>query len=320
MVSRRHSGKSSRRGAGCKKEHAMEKTRTTAIIFFAFRLIPLGLRRAIFKAVFRLFYHASVKQRLIALHNLKCAFPEKSFDEIEAIAKGVYRHLALVMAELFEMPYITRETLGDWADAEGLEHLEKAFAEGKGLLSVVAHFGHWELMTVAVPLMARPMQIVYRPLDNPVMDNLLGWSRTKHGNALIPKGGSGKRIIRLLRENNAIGILSDQNVDTREGVFVDFFGRPACTSVGTAVLALQSGAPVIPAFMPRMPDGRYKLIILPPVEITRTDDYESDLRVNTQRFTKVVEDMVRKYPDQWFWIHQRWKTKPWQDAKRPDSV
>jgi KDO2-lipid IV(A) lauroyltransferase len=292
----------------------MEKTRTTAIIFFAFRLIPLGLRRAIFKAVFRLFYHASVKQRLIALHNLKCAFPEKSFDEIEAIAKGVYRHLALVMAELFEMPYITRETLGDWADAEGLEHLEKAFAEGKGLLSVVAHFGHWELMTVAVPLMARPMQIVYRPLDNPVMDNLLGWSRTKHGNALIPKGGSGKRIIRLLRENNAIGILSDQNVDTREGVFVDFFGRPACTSVGTAVLALQSGAPVLPAFMPRMPDGRYKLIILPPVEITRTDDYESDLVVNTQRFTKVVEDMVRKYPDQWFWIHQRWKTKPWQGA------
>ncbi len=216
------------------------------------------------------------------------------------------------MAELFEMPYITRETLHSWADAEGLEHLERAFAQGKGVLSVVAHFGNWELMTVAVPLLARPMQIVYRPLDNPVMDNLLGWSRTKHGNTLIPKGGSGKRIIRLLRENHVIGILSDQNVDTREGVFVDFFGRPACTSVGTAVLALQSGAPVLPAFMPRMPDGRYRLIILPAVEITRTDDYESDLAVNTQRFTKVVEDMVRKYPDQWFWIHQRWKTKPWQ--------
>jgi len=292
----------------------MEPTRTTAIIFFAFRLIPLGLRRAIFKALFRLFYHVSVKQRLIALHNLRNAFPEKSFDEIEAIAKGVYRHLALVTAELFEMPYITRETLRDWADAEGLEHLENAFAEGKGLLSVVAHFGNWELMTVAVPLLTRPMHAVYRPLDSPVMDNLLGWSRTKHGNFLIPKGGSGKRIIRLLKENSAIGILSDQNVDTREGVFVDFFGRPACTSVGTAVLALQSGAPVIPAFMPRMPDGRYKLIILPPVEITRTDDYESDLVVNTQRFTKVVEDMVRKYPDQWFWIHQRWKTKPWQGA------
>ncbi|MGZ6276008.1 MAG: lysophospholipid acyltransferase family protein [Syntrophales bacterium] len=294
----------------------MEKTRTTAIIFFAFRLIPLGVRRTLFNAVLRLFYHASAKQQIIALHNLRNAFPEKSLEEVEAIAKSVYRHLALVMAELFEMPYITRETLHEWADVEGLEHLEKAFAQGKGVLSVVAHFGNWELMTVAVPLAARPMKIVYRPLDNPVMDNLLGWVRTKHGNSLIPKGGAGKRIIHLLRENNVIGILSDQNVAADEGVFVNFFGRLACTGVGTAVLALQSGAPVLPAFMPRMPDGRYKLLILPPVEIARTDDYESDLVVNTQRFTKVVEDVVRQYPDQWFWIHQRWKTKPWQKSPR----
>jgi len=290
----------------------MEPTRTTALIFFLFRLIPLGVRRAMFRAAFRLFYYVSVKQRLIALNNLRMAYPEKDIDEIEAIAKGVYRHIAIVMAELFEMPFITRETLAEWVTVEGLENVENAFAQGKGVLSIVAHFGNWELMTVAVPLLIRPMQIVYRPLDNPIMDNLLGWSRTKHGNSLIPKGGSGKRIIRLLRENNPIGILSDQNVDRNEGVFVDFFGRPACTSVGTAVLALQSGAPVIPAFMPRMPDGRYKLVILPAVEITRTDDHESDLFVNTQRFTKVVEAMVRKYPDQWFWIHQRWKTKPWQ--------
>ncbi|MGZ6238072.1 MAG: lysophospholipid acyltransferase family protein [Syntrophales bacterium] len=294
----------------------MEKTRTTAIIFFAFRLIPLGVRRTLFNAVLRLFYHASAKQQIIALHNLRNAFPEKSLEEVEAIAKSVYRHLALVMAELFEMPYITRETLHEWADVEGLEHLEKAFAQGKGVLSVVAHFGNWELMTVAVPLVARPMKIVYRPLDNPVMDNLLGWVRTKHGNSLIPKGGAGKRIIHLLRENNVIGILSDQNVAADEGVFVNFFGRLACTGVGTAVLALQSGAPVLPAFMPRMPDGRYKLLILPPVEIARTDDYESDLVVNTQRFTKVIEDVVRQYPDQWFWIHQRWKTKPWQKSPR----
>jgi KDO2-lipid IV(A) lauroyltransferase len=270
------------------------------------------VRRAIFKALFRLFYHASAKQRLIALHNLRRAYPEKSIDEIEEIAKRVYRHMGIVTAELFEMPYITRETLAEWVTVEGLEHVEAALTKGKGVLSIVAHFGNWELMTVAVPLLIRPMQIIYRPLDSPIMDNLLGWSRTKHGNSLIPKGGSGRRIIRLLKENNAIGILSDQNVDKNEGVFVDFFGRPACTSVGTAVLAMQSGAPVMPAFMPRMPDGRYKLIILPAVEITQAGDYESDLFVNTQRFTKVVEDMVRKYPDQWFWIHQRWKTKPWQ--------
>jgi KDO2-lipid IV(A) lauroyltransferase len=167
-------------------------------------------------------------------------------------------------------------------------------------------------MPVSFPLVGYQTNVVYRPLDSPVMDNLATWVRTKNGNTLIPKGGSGRKIIRLLKENKIIGILSDQNVASREGIFVDFFGRPACTSVGTAVLALQSGAPVIPAFMPRMPDGRYKLLFLPPVEITRTDDYESDLRVNTQRFTKVMEDIIRQYPDQWFWIHQRWKTKLWQ--------
>ena len=284
----------------------------TRIILIFFKAIPLPLRKALFCGVFRLVYHILTKQRVITLHNLKCAFPEKEMPELIRIAKGAYRHLAVVMSEFFEIPWLTRETYRKWVEFEGLEHFETAFSRQKGVLSIVAHLGNWEMMTMAFPLAAQPIQIVYRPLDNPVMDNLLGWSRTKHGNSLIPKGGSGKRIIRLLRENNAIGILSDQNVDKREGIFVDFFGRPACTSVGTAVLALQSGAPVLPAFMPRMPDGRYRLIILPPVEITRTDDYESDLVVNTQRFTKVVEDMVRKYPDQWFWIHQRWKTKPWQ--------
>jgi len=156
------------------------------------------------------------------------------------------------------------------------------------------------------------MGIVYRPLDNATLDNLTAWMRTKDGNTLIPKGGAGRKITRLLAENMIIGILSDQNVDKYEGVFVDFFGSPACTSVGLTVLALRTDAPVLPAFMARMPSGKYKFIIQPPVEITRTDDYESDLLVNTQRFTKIVEDMVRKYPDQWFWIHQRWKTKPWQ--------
>jgi len=291
---------------------SVEKKWTTTLIIALFHLIPLGLRKWLFKLFFRLFYLVSAKQRLIALHNIKSAFPEKSMEEVEDIAKGVFRHFAIVAAEFFELPYVTKEDLHEWVEFEGLEYVEDALKQGKGMLSIVGHFGNWELMTVAFPLVAYPINIVYRPLDSPVMDNLAGWVRTKGGNALIPKGGSGKKIIRLLKENKVLGILSDQNVDTREGLFVDFFGRPACTSVGLAVLALQSGAPVIPAFMPRMPDGRYKLIILPPVEITRTDDYESDLRVNTQRFTKVVEDMVRKYPDQWFWIHQRWKTKPWQ--------
>ena len=160
------------------------------------------------------------------------------------------------------------------------------------------------------------MYIVYRPLDNKIIDNIVEYVRTMQGNELIPKGGSGKQIMELLKENNIIGILSDQNVSKREGVFVDFFGRSACTGVGLAVMAMRSGAPVIPAFMARQKSGKYKLILKPAIEAVCIGDYEKDLLVNTQRFTKIVEEVVREYPEQWFWFHQRWKTKPWQKASK----
>jgi KDO2-lipid IV(A) lauroyltransferase len=216
------------------------------------------------------------------------------------------------------MPSITRENLHEWVEMEGLEHFEAGIAQGKGLLTIIAHFGNWELMPVTVPLFLKflkPSYIVYRPLDSPVLDNMVEHVRTINGNEMIPKGGSGKRIMELLKENHAIAILSDQNVAAREGVFVDFFGRPACTGVGLAVLALRSGAPVLPMFMARQKSGKYKFILKPLVEISRTGDYEKDLLENTQRFTKVVEDVVREYPDQWFWIHQRWKTQKCQIGK-----
>ncbi len=287
----------------------MKKTAATSLILFIFRCIPLGLRKKLFISVFRLFYHCSAKQRLIALHNLRCAYPEKSIDEIVAIARGVYRHVAIVAAEFFEFPYITKETLSEWVEFEGLENFNDALAEKKGILSVLAHFGNWELMPIVLPMAAQPAHIIYRPLDSPILDDMMAWVRTLHGNTLIAKEGSAKTIRRLLGKNKVIAILSDQNVAAREGVFVDFFGRPACTAVGTAVLAMRTGAPVIPAFMPRMENGKYKFIIKPAVEITVTGNDEADILTNTQRFTRVVEDMVREYPDQWFWIHQRWKTK-----------
>lgn len=287
----------------------MKKDRSTSIIIFLFKCVPLSWRRLLFRGLLRLFYHLSAKQRLITINNLRRAYPEKDIGEIVCIAKGVYRHLGLVAADFFEIPYITKDNVHEWVEFEGLEHIDKTFAKGKGLLSIVAHFGNWEMMTVSFPMVRKPMNIVYRPLDSPVLENLTAWVRTLNGNTVIPKGGSGKTITRLLGENKALGILSDQNVSAREGVFVDFFGRPACTAVGLAVLAMRTGAPVIPAFMPRMPDGRYRFIIQEAVQIDDTGDYEKDLFTNTQRFTKVVEAMVRRYPDQWFWLHQRWKTK-----------
>ena len=291
----------------------VEKTKTTDRMLFAFRLVPLAVRKAIFIALFKLFYHLSLKSRLIVLHNLLRSFPEKNTDEIIKIAKGVYRHFAIVAAEFFDLPQITKENIHQWVDDRRYGKLSGGRCpKDKGVLSIVAHFGNWELMTIAVPMYPKPMYIVYRPLDNPVIDNMVEYVRTMNGNVLIPKGGSGKRVMELLKENHMIGILSDQNVAAYEGVFVDFFGRPACTGVGLAVMAMRSGAPVVPAFMARQKSGRYKLIMKPAIEAVCTDDYEADLQVNTQRFTKIVEEIVREYPDQWFWFHQRWKTKKWQ--------
>ncbi|MCX5821250.1 MAG: lysophospholipid acyltransferase family protein [Deltaproteobacteria bacterium] len=273
------------------------------------------MRKLFFRFLLMLCYHAAAKHRLIALHNLRCAFPDKDMEELIRIAKGVYRNLAITAAEFFSLPSITRENLHEWVEMEGLEHFEAGMAQGKGLLTIIAHFGNWELMPVTFPLFLKfpkPSYIVYRPLDSPVLDNLVEHVRTINGHEMIRKGGSGKRIMELLKENNSIGILSDQNVAAQEGVFVDFFGRPACTGVGLAVLALRSGAPVLPMFMARQKSGKYKFILKPLVEISQTGDYEKDLLENTQHFTKVVEDIVREYPDQWFWIHQRWKTKKWQ--------
>ena len=287
----------------------MEKNLTTTIILRTFKCIPLPLRRWFFTFLFLLVYHLISRQRLITLHNLRRAFPEKPLPEIIRIAKGAYRHLGLVSADFFEIPWTTRENLHEWVEFEGLMHYREALERNKGVLSIVAHFGNWEMQAVVFPLVAEPTCIVYRPLDSPILDNLLGWVRSLQGNVLIGKEGAGRKIIRALRQNRIVGILSDQNVATREGVFVDFFGRPACTGIGLAALAMGSGAPVLPFFMPRMADGRYKFMVLPPVAVDDTGDYERDLVTNTQRFTEVIEEMVRQYPEQWFWLHQRWKTK-----------
>lgn len=294
---------------------SVQKTRLTGIILFCARCIPLTIRKLFFQFLFTLFYHLTAKHRLITLHNLRCAFPEKDMAELIKIAKGVYRNIAIMAAEFFDMPSITPHNVHKWVELEGREHYEAGVAQGKGILYFVAHFGNWELMAFVTPLLMKPMHFVYRPLDNPALDNIIEHLRTFHGNGMIPKGGIGKRVRELLQENQLIGVMGDQNVATQEGVFVDFFGRPACTGVGLAALALRSEAPILPAFLVRQKSGKYKLILKPLVEVSRTGDQQRDLLENTQRCTKIVEEAVREHPDQWLWLHQRWKTKIHQADK-----
>lgn len=274
-----------------------------------FQRVPLSLRKTLFTGLFRLFYLLVPRQRLIALHNLRCAFPEKSDDEILRIARDVYRNMGIMAAEFFDIPRLTKENIGNFVEVDGIEHYLRAIEKGRGVLFFTGHFGNWELSATAAALLIKPAVVIYRKLDSTLLEHLVLRVRSAAGNTLLPKEHAMRTLIRSLKRNELVAILIDQNVAWYEGVFVDYFGRPACTTNGLALLALHTEAPVLPGYIVRLPDGRYRLVIEPEVEVTRTGDRDTDVLVNTQRFTKVIEEVVRRYPDQWFWVHQRWKTQ-----------
>lgn len=286
------------------------------MLLTCFQGIPTPLRKALFTGLFLLFYHLVPRQRLIAAHNLRRAFPEKSDDEILRIVRGVYRNMGIMAAEFFDIPLLTKENIGELVDAEGLNHCLKALDKGRGVLIFTAHFGNWELVAAAGALLIKPGIVIYRTLDSAFLDHLVRRVRSATGNILLPKEHAMRAMLRSLKRNEIVGILIDQNMAWYEGVFVEYFGRPACTTNGLALLALHTGAPVLPGFIARLSDGRYRFVIGPEVEVARTGNRDADILVNTQRFTKVIEEVVRQYPDQWFWVHQRWKTQKCQVRRK----
>ena len=230
--------------------------------------------------------------------------------DIILIAKGVYRNMAVIAAEFFDIPWLTKDRIRERVEVEGLEYCVEALKKKRGLLMVGAHFGNWELQAIAFSLLFHPLLFLYRPLDNLFLDRLVTSVRSSTGNSPLAKKKAMRQMLRTIKTNGIVGLLIDQNWSWQEGVFVDFFGRPACTSDGLARLALHTEAPVIPAFMVRLENGKYRLVIGEAVELVNTGERIKDVLINTQNFTRIIEDMIRKYPDQWFWVHQRWKTQP----------
>jgi KDO2-lipid IV(A) lauroyltransferase len=237
------------------------------------------------------------------------SFPDKSLKEIIVIAKESYAGFVLVVADFFDIPYLNKDNLRQWISIEGLDNYTEACKEGKGVLIFSAHFGNWEIGNAVLAIVTQPFIFVYRVFDSPLLEKVITGVRASYGNISLSKYNAMRPMIRLLKNGATINILIDQNVAGYEGVFVDFFGRKACTTPGLALLALHTKAPVLPVFTRRLPDGKYLLEIGKKVEIVNSGNRDADVLINTQNFTKIIEKKIRQYPEQWFWVHQRWKTK-----------
>jgi len=243
--------------------------------------------------------------RQVAMRNLSLAYPEKSIREKRVITDQVFESIARLLYSFARFPQMNRENISQWIRYEGLEHFTVAKQAGRGVLFATAHMGNWELSALAHGLMTEPMNIVIRPLDNPAVDRLVETRRQLSGNRLIGKWDSARALLRALQQNEAVGILIDQNTSLEEGVFVNFFGTPACASPGFAKIAHRTGAPVIPGFALWLEnEQRYVLRFYPVVETT------GDAANDTQQLHTLLESVIREYPGQWLWIHRRWKTRP----------
>lgn len=274
-------------------------------------ILPRPLSRAFAIAISQLVYLLHFRLRQVGMRNLAMVFPEKSVQERERILRGAFTSLGRQLAELCQFPRYTPENVEEVVVYDALENYERAYARGKGVLFLTAHFGAWELSAFAHSLHGHWVNIVMRPMDNPYLDAMLQRYRTMHGNKVVPKDDFVRGLLAAMKAGETVGILMDTNMTPPQGVFVDFFGIPACTASGLARIALRTDAAVVPGFTIWDDSlGKYKLRFDPAVELVRTGDLEADIVANTQKFTKVIEDYVRRYPEQWLWVHRRWKTRP----------
>jgi Kdo2-lipid IVA lauroyltransferase/acyltransferase len=247
--------------------------------------------------------------------NLRLAFPGKTAAERQLILRKLYRNLGWLLAEFCQMPAYTPEMTQKFIRYEGLDHYLAARDEGKGVLILTGHLGAWELSSFYHSLMGYPMSIVIRRLDNPLVDNLVNRIRCLHGNQVLHKDDFARGLLASMRRGETVGILMDTNMTPPQGTFVDFFGYPACTGSGLARVARKTGARVLPGFLLwEEATQQYVLRFGAPLTLSCTGNTEADALAHTALFTKVIEDYIRQYPDQWLWVHRRWKTRPQGEA------
>lgn len=254
-----------------------------------------------------------MRDRRVALLNLGIAFPERSAAERRRILRASCRNLGRLAAEFCHLHELSAARLPEimhFADRAAWERaIEHAGQSGAVILT--AHFGNWELLAYAHGLLGYPVTLVHRPMHNPVFDHAIAEIRGGAGTRAIRKKAAAKEALRTLKQHGIVVIPSDQNQTQRFGVFVDFFGKAACTTPGAARLAMLTGAPIFPVFLVRVGEtDQHRFEIQPAVQLVSTGNRDADILENTQRCSRIVEDMIRRYPEQWIWFHKRWKTRP----------
>ena len=283
--------------------------------FYAFlNILPQDLSLKIGRFLGLIFYKIDKKHRKHTLNNLKIAFPTKTENELTDIAIKFYKNLGMVFVEIFRLNKYKESNVDDFVESD-FDHIKNIYGE-QGILLLTAHFGNWELLAKTFGLKGYKGNVLARPLDNPYIEKILYDLRTASGNKVIyNRENAVKNIIKALNEKEIVGFLPDENASKRIGVFVDFFGVKACTMPGMANIAAKTKLPVVPAFIVRIKgkDGNYskhRLIIEPPLDIKYTSDRKTDTMNILKLFNEKIEDIIKQYPEQWFWIHNRWKTRP----------
>jgi KDO2-lipid IV(A) lauroyltransferase len=247
--------------------------------------------------------------------NLRLAFPELNEEERERIKRGSFRNLGRLLGEISQFPRLNRQNISSIVVYEGLENYLAAKAEAKakgcGVILLTGHIGAWELSVYAHSIYGHPMSFLARRVDNPLVEELAENNRLRFGNRSIDKKGSVREVLKTLKRGEVVGILADLNSSREEGVFCDFFGVPACTTAGVATLALRTGAIVLPGYLIWDDAAQlHRLHFDRPIETINTGNQKEDIQLNTARYTKALETIIRRHPDQWLWIHRRWKTRP----------
>ena len=256
-----------------------------------------------------LVYWLAPQQRALACENLRSSLMLRDERRVKAIAKQCFENLGKTVVEFMQFPRLDGSQIQRYVTFEGTEHVERALSHGKGAIILTGHFGNWELLAASISATVAPLTPIVRALRSTRLNALVTSYREKAGYTTIDRDTGVRHALRCLKRNELLGIVAD--VDTTvSGVFVDFLGRHAYTPYSPVAIALKTGAAILPSFIIRQPDGSHHAIIEPPLVLKRTEAKEKELVINTQRFTKIIESYVRRYPAQWIWMHRRWKTQP----------